>query len=76
MAVVGPHAMGLWQTDVDQTSSTTYHKEFHAVRFRIDIEKWRRGESELPIYWEVFSSGCQNLDDQVGKLVEEVLARM
>lgn len=77
MAVLGPHAMGLWQTAVDKTFSATHRNEpqdFHAIQLRSDT-KPRSGEGELPTHSKVFSTGYQILDDQLGELVEELLTR-
>lgn len=76
MAIIGAHAMGLWQTAIDEKFSATHRNEpghFHAVRLRSDT-KPRSGEGKLPTYSKVFSTGYQILDDQLGKLVEELLA--
>lgn len=78
MAVLGPHAMGLWQTGDHERFSTTHHNEprhFHAVRLRSDIEKYQSGKRELSTYSKVFSTGYQILDDQIEELIEELLAR-
>ena len=66
MAVVGPHAMGLWQIAADERLPTTHRNLIHAVRLR-------SGEGKLPTYSKVFSTGCQTLDDRLRKLVEELL---
>lgn len=78
MTVLGPHAMGLWQTAFDERFSTSHHNEprrVHAARLRSDTKYSRSGEDKLPTYSKVFSTGYQILDDQLGKLVEELLAR-
>lgn len=74
MAVVGPHAMGLWQIAADERLPTTHRNKIHAVRLRSDSKKLRSGEGKLPTYSKVFSTGCQTLDDRLRKLVEELLA--
>ncbi|KAG6369742.1 hypothetical protein JVT61DRAFT_13611 [Boletus reticuloceps] len=78
MGVLGPHAMGLWQGPAEEAFSTTYRSEprcFHAVRLRSDNERFRSEEGKLHAYSKVFSTGYQMLDDQLGKFVEELLAR-
>ncbi|KAH0834066.1 hypothetical protein J3R83DRAFT_11350 [Lanmaoa asiatica] len=78
MAVLGQHAVGLWQIADDERFSTTHRNEsrhFHGVRLQSDVKKGRSGEGELPTYSEVFSTGYVILEGQLGKLVEELLAR-